>query len=139
MPATRSLPGELLGRLAYDTNKAVPYSEDALASWPAEIYSVSMSDASLTARDIAIEASDKEVTTFTTPATLMPTDDSGHNVRVDRSQLAVISYKLLLLPLWTAAYTYKGEMYRLLVNGQSGQVEGDVPGKGNPVSTLLGR
>ena len=34
---------------------------------------------------------------------------------------------LALLPVWISAYTWKGKTFRLLVNGQSGEVIGDVP------------
>ena len=37
------------------------------------------------------------------------------------------TYKHVLLPLYSTAYTYKGKHYRVLINGQSGRVEGDYP------------
>ncbi len=33
----------------------------------------------------------------------------------------------MLLPMYSTAYTYKGKHYRVLINGQSGRVEGDYP------------
>jgi hypothetical protein len=46
---------------------------------------------------------------------------------IDRTGLSVLSYKHLLLPVWTGLYTYKSESYRILINGQTGQVVGDTP------------
>ena len=37
------------------------------------------------------------------------------------------TYKHVLLPMYSTAYTYKGKQYRVLINGQSGRVEGDYP------------
>lgn len=37
------------------------------------------------------------------------------------------TYKHVLLPIYSTAYTYKGRHYRVLINGQSGRVEGDYP------------
>jgi hypothetical protein len=51
----------------------------------------------------------------------------------------MLSYKLLLLPVWTCGYTYRGELYRLVVNGQTGQVEGDVPRLGNAIGRLFSK
>jgi ribosomal protein S27E len=129
VPATSSLPAETLSKLSYDTREAVPYSEDVLAAWPAEVYSVSMSDASLQARERMVKHSNEQIE--------MDTGEAATSLRVNRAGLAVLSYKLLLLPVWTAGYTYRGETYRLLVNGQTGQVEGDTPRGGNPVANLF--
>jgi hypothetical protein len=34
---------------------------------------------------------------------------------------------LVLLPVWVAAYKWDGKVFRLLVNGQTGEVVGKVP------------
>ena len=36
-------------------------------------------------------------------------------------------FKHILLPIWMAAYRYKGKSYRFIVNGQSGRVQGERP------------
>ena len=133
VPAEHSLPGDLLGKLEYDVRKAVQYNEAALADWPAEIYSVSMADASLTARERAMKWANQQIAADTGRRL----DDAERPLRVDRTGLAVMSYKLLLLPVWVCGYTYQGETYRLLVNGQSGSVVGDVPRNFNPINRLF--
>ena len=37
------------------------------------------------------------------------------------------TYKHVMLPVYATAYTYKGKKYHVLINGQSGRVEGDYP------------
>lgn len=44
------------------------------------------------------------------------------NTRKDR-----ITFKHILLPLWIAAYKYKGKAFQFLVNGQSGKIVGKKP------------
>jgi predicted RNA-binding Zn-ribbon protein involved in translation (DUF1610 family) len=133
IPASASLPKEQLGKLTCDTKKAVPYREEMLANWPAEVYSVSMADASLAARERAMKQGDKEIEIQTGGGA----DPSL--LRVDRTGLSVLSYKLLLLPVWVVMYTYRGQAYRALVNGQNGAVEGDVPRKDNIMGKILGK
>jgi len=133
VPASKSLPQEQVEKLAYETKQATPYREELLASWPAEVYAVSMADASLVARERAMKQADKEIEILTGGTADIAT------LRVDRTGLAVMSYKLLLLPIWVVMYTYRGQAYRTLVNGQSGAVEGDVPRSDNLVGKILGK
>ena len=47
-----------------------------------------------------------------------------HSVDTDWSDE---TFKHILLPIWTAAYKYNGKSYRFLVNGQTGEVQGERP------------
>ena len=38
-----------------------------------------------------------------------------------------VTFKHVLLPVWLAAYKYRGKTYRFVVNGQSGKVQGERP------------
>lgn len=130
VPATTSVPEQTLEKLKYNTDEAVPYKEEMLANWTAEVYSVSMADASLKAREQAVKEADAQIA--------LETSGAAHNMMVDRTGLSVMSYKLLLLPMWTTGYTYRGQAYRLFVNGQSGQVVGEVPRSDSPIRKLFG-
>ena len=135
VPATKSLPEEMLSRLHYKTAEAEPYREEMLAKWPAEVYSISMSDASLRARDAAVSEGDKQIALNTG----LFDDTPSTSLTVDRSNLAVMSYKLLLVPVYTSTYTYRGESYHVLVNGQTGDVTGESPRSFNPMNRLFNR
>lgn len=37
------------------------------------------------------------------------------------------TFKLLLLPIWTGAYRYRGKPFRVLINGRTGDVRGEAP------------
>lgn len=52
--------------------------------------------------------------------------DTHRNLDVDTDFLDP-RFKLLLLPIWIAAYQYGGKSYRFLVNGQSGKATGTAP------------
>ena len=49
--------------------------------------------------------------------------------RVDHIETDVsdVTFKHILLPVWMAAYKYRGQTYRFVVNGQSGAVRGERP------------
>jgi DNA-directed RNA polymerase subunit RPC12/RpoP len=123
VPATYSIPTELLSRLQYDMQAMAPYSPDSLASWPAEIYSVSVADGSV----LALERAYKSPQTQALISTAVSTAGEIEDLQVESPRLSITSYKLLMLPVWVGAYTYEEESYNVVVNGQSGVVEGAEP------------
>lgn len=131
VPGTRSLPEELLSELEFNTKDLRPYKADLLASWPAEVYSISVADASLGAREMVRNAKQTQGLVSTSVAVAGQVQDWT----IDRSELTVLSYKLALLPVWVGSYDYEGRRYVVLANGQTGQVEGEIPR--NPVQNLL--
>ena len=52
--------------------------------------------------------------------------DTHRRLRVS-TQFSQAKFRHVLLPVWIAAYQYKGEVYRFLVNGQTGAVSGKAP------------
>ena len=46
--------------------------------------------------------------------------------------------RAVLLPIWIATFSYKGETLRLLVNGQTGLVGGEVPKDWTKIALLVG-
>ena len=43
------------------------------------------------------------------------------------TKVSDVTFKHILLPVWMAAYKYRGKTYRFVVNGQSGKVQGERP------------
>jgi hypothetical protein len=122
VPASRKLAAHL-GRLlpGYDLKSLRPYDPRYLADWPAEVYDIPLADASLDARSRAYERERALL-----PRRLgLPIQD----LRTSSARLTVSSYKLVLLPVWMADYTLDGREYLVLVNGQTGAVEGDLPAR----------
>ncbi|MFN8597651.1 MAG: hypothetical protein U0559_15895 [Anaerolineae bacterium] len=125
VPASHTLSKELLDDvLKFDTKGLAPYSIDLLADRAVEIYQVSMSDASLVARQRASQIGREYV---------LHHNLAGEQVKdfqMNSLGLIVESYKLALLPLWLTTYRYKHESFAVIVNGQTGQAAGQVPRSG---------
>jgi len=124
VPASHKLPAELILEEAerFLLSEVVPYNQAYLADWPAEVYQISVSDASLVARRIALDKARRFVN-IRVGATL------GHvkDLQFNTSGVVTESFKLILLPLWVARYRHEKTIYQVLVNGQTGKVRAQVP------------
>lgn len=119
VPGGAALPPELLTALRFDTGSPAPYSPDALAGWPAEIYRIPPADASLLARERVADEYRERVRAVQ--------GQQIDDLAIESIGLAIVSYKLLLVPVWVGGYRHDGRDYRLIVNGQSGAGVGDEP------------
>jgi hypothetical protein len=56
-------------------------------------------------------------------------DIGGDQQRITsmETKLSEVTFKHVLLPVWVAAYKYRGESFRFVVNGQTGRVQGERP------------
>jgi len=46
------------------------------------------------------------------------------------TEIGTLTFKHVLLPVWLAAYKYRGKTYRFVVNGRTGAVQGERPYSG---------
>ena len=53
------------------------------------------------------------------------------------TDLQMVDLDLFLLPVWIAKYSHKGQLHRLLVNGQTGEVVGKIPRSMAKVASLI--
>jgi len=119
--ASRGLHSALIDGVApYDTRGAlVPYSPAYLAGWTAERYAIGLKEAwqegQRRMRDKAQDACARQVP-----------GDTHRNLAV-RTELSNVTWKHVLLPVWTASYLYGGKRFHFLVNGESGAVHGNAP------------
>jgi DNA-directed RNA polymerase subunit RPC12/RpoP len=120
--ATRKF-GRLLEKAlgGFKLAEAVPYDPRFLSDWLAEVYEISMSDASLDARKKVYEKVRREV------EILLGTQGGVENFRPSSSKMSVESFKLVLVPAWVTSYVVDGKPYNILVNGQTGAVVGETP------------
>lgn len=122
VPASHSLPNAILSQLAdFDTSALLPYSADLLADWAAEIYQIPVADASLVARQRALEDARRYITRR------ILGDEYVRDLQISHPGSVIESYKLVLLPVWVSGYRYQGRDYLAAVNGQTGRVAGEVP------------
>jgi ribosomal protein S27AE len=124
VPASHKLPAELLMDVAkgFALSEVVPYDEAYLADWPAGVYEISVSDASLVARREMLENTRCSIRTHVNAAL-----DYVKDLRLNTSGVIVESFKLLLLPIWVARYRNEGQVYHVVVNGQTGKVVAQEP------------
>jgi hypothetical protein len=120
--ASRSVPQEWADTLFnFDTKGLVPYSENFIAGYTVAIYQIPLEDASLIARQRALQNARSEE---------QQNSLGGKTYRdftMNSAGMTVDSFKLVLLPLWLAGYRYRDQKFPLAVNGQSGAVAGQVP------------
>jgi len=121
IPASRKIARHISRLLAsFELSHTQPYDPRYLANWAAEVYDVPMAEASLDARSQA----------YAQLKHRLPGDISSlFNLRTSSASLAIESFKLVLVPVWIAEFPVKGKMVLVLINGQNGVVQGDVPAR----------
>lgn len=117
---SKSLPPKVTDGLApWDLSEMEPYREEYLAGFRAEGYTISLEDG----YDQASAYMDR-----------MIARDVKHDIGGDRqkitnvdTKIGTLTFKHILLPVWLAAYKYRGKTYRFVVNGRTGAVQGERP------------
>ena len=118
--ASQSLPARLGNELTpWDLGALVPYSPDFLAGFQAEGYTVGLEAGHQQAR-----ARMETVIQGDVRRDIGGDEQRIHDIDTDWSDE---TFKHVLLPVWMAAYKYNGKSYRFLVNGQTGEVQGERP------------
>jgi predicted RNA-binding Zn-ribbon protein involved in translation (DUF1610 family) len=130
VPAGRKLAERLVGELdEFDLGRLVNYDPRYLADWPAETYSVPLADASLVARRQVLAQVRRRIE--------LDIVEDYSDLKISPANLMVDSFKLVLLPFWFIHYLLEGKRYEVIVNGQTGEVQGERPARG--ISGWLGR
>ncbi len=118
--ASTSLPKAYTDALEpWDLAALEPYAPEYLAGFRAEAYGVSLEDGFVEARAQMDRIILRDV----------KFDIGGDRQRVHNvdTQLSDLTFKHILLPVWLAAYKYRGKTYRFVVNGRTGRVQGERP------------
>jgi predicted RNA-binding Zn-ribbon protein involved in translation (DUF1610 family) len=118
--ASTSLPKRFTDALEpWDLSALEPYTPEYLAGFRAEGYCVDLDDGFSQARD-KMDATIARDVRF---------DIGGDRQRIHDIDTAVsdVTFKHILLPVWLAAYKYRGETYRFVVNARTGRVQGERP------------
>ena len=103
----------------WDLTALEPYQPQYLAGFRSEAYTVDLQNAYGEARVIM----DRQILRD------IRFDIGGDRQRVDDvdTKIANVTFKHILVPVWLAAYKYRGRSFRFVVNGQTGQVYGERP------------
>ena len=118
--ASTSLPKRFTDALQpWDLSYLETYMPEFLAGFRAEGYTVELKNGFSEARQHMDRVIERDVRF----------DIGGDRQRVHSidTKLSDVTFKHVLLPVWLAAYKYRGETYRFVVNGQTGRVQGERP------------
>ncbi len=118
--ASTSLPARLGNELTpWDLTALQPYAPEYLAGFQAEGYTVPLADGDEQAKARMAAVIEQ---------------DARRDIGGDEQRIRTIdtdwsdqTFKHILLPVWMAAYKYNGKSYRFVVNGQTGEVQGERP------------
>ena len=117
---SKSLPKPYTDALApWDLSELEPYDPQYLAGLRAEGYTIALDDGFSEAQHVMDRMILRDV----------KFDIGGDKQRVDHvdTDISDVTFKHILLPVWMAAYKYRGQTYRFVVNGQTGAVRGERP------------
>ena len=117
---SRSLPKRFTDALApWDLSALSAYEPRYLAGFRAEGYGIPVEEAYGEAKEIMNAVIQDDVRA----------DIGGDQQRIGQldTQVGRLTFKHVLLPVWMAAYKYRGRPFRFVVNGRTGSVEGERP------------
>jgi len=118
--ASRGLPKKYTDALEpWDLSRLEPYRPEFLAGFRAEGYTVDLENGFQEAHAYMNRVILRDV----------KFDIGGDRQRVSSmdTKMSDVTFKHILLPVWLAAYKYRGRTYRFVVNGQNGRVQGERP------------
>ena len=118
--ASKSLPKKYTDGLEpWDLSALEPYKPEYLAGFRAEGYQVELAVGYTEARAYMDRMIRRDV-----KYDIGGDDQRVRNVDTDIND---VTFKHILLPVWLAAYQYRGQTYRFVVNGRTGRVQGERP------------
>jgi len=118
--ASKSLPEKYLYRLEpWDLQSLTPYDPKYLAGFTAESYGIEVTTGFEKAKDIMQDEIDNSIRK----------DIAGDHQQIDskNTDYQNITFKHILLPIWLSAYRYNNKVYRFMVNGRTGEIQGERP------------
>ncbi|MGF1562792.1 MAG: primosomal protein N' (replication factor Y) - superfamily II helicase [Geminicoccaceae bacterium] len=118
--ASDSLPRTYTERLEpWDLHDLRPYQPEYLSGFRAETYQVDLAQGFERAQTIMANVIRNDIRL----------DIGGDAQRIHRASTkhSHVTFKHVLLPIWLAAYRYRGKPYRFVINGRTGQVQGERP------------
>jgi LSD1 subclass zinc finger protein len=118
--ASKSLPQKHLYNLEpWDLKALTPYDPKYIAGFKAESYGIDVQEGFEKAKDIMQDEIDSSIRS----------DIGGDRQQIESKDTDYqdITFKHILLPIWLSAYRYNNKVYRFMINGQTGEVQGERP------------
>lgn len=118
--ASKTLPREYVEKLEpWGTENLVPFNEKYLSGFRTESYQVDLregfEDAKIKMDNLIRQAVNRDI--------------GGDHQRIQFLNTIYnnITFKHILMPIWISAYSYKNKIFRFLINGRTGEVQGERP------------
>ncbi|MCP5108511.1 MAG: hypothetical protein GY950_34315 [bacterium] len=118
--ASQSLPVKYTQKLEpWHLKDLVPYNDKYLSGFRSESYQVDL----VKGLEVAKERMVPEI------RTTVYRDIGGDEQRIYtmNTSYSDVTFKHILLPIWISSYKYKQKPYRFVINGQTGEVQGERP------------
>lgn len=120
IPATRSLPENYINNLEpWDLHELKSYEPAFLSGHKAQTYQIAL---------------DEGFELFKTRAYTVIHEDARRDIGGDeqrvhdiQTQYSAVTFKHLLLPIYAGAYRFGGKVFQIVVNGRTGEVQGERP------------
>ncbi len=118
--ASHTLPHEMTSDLTPWLSEAlVPYQDEYVAGFRSEAYQLDL--------EAGFREASQEMAQVIRQDVRRDIGGDGQRIHDVQTRYANISFKHVLLPVWVAAYRYRGKPYQFVVNGQTGEVQGERP------------
>jgi hypothetical protein len=129
IPASRKLSAVFVKLIpTFELRGVRPYDPRYLANWPAEVYNISMAEASLDARAQTWSRYKEDLPNLLPDIKVISTSSA---------KMTVESFRLNLLPVWVTEIPFGGREHLVLINGQNGTVASDLPEKSDKPGSLM--
>ena len=120
VPATKSLPAGYLNALEpWDLAQLKPYEPAYLSGFKAQRYQVELAEGFEQAKAVAAGVIQSDVRSDIGGDEQMISDIKTH--------YSAVTFKHLLLPVYAGAYRLNQKVFQVVVNGRTGEVQGDRP------------
>ncbi|MCX7862368.1 MAG: zinc ribbon domain-containing protein [Bacteroidales bacterium] len=118
--ASKSLPQKYTDRLEpWDLSELVPFDEKFLSGFRTETYQIDVKE--------GFEIGKEKMNVAIRQAIRQDIGGDHQQILNMKVHYDDITFKHILLPIWISAYRYKNKIYRFMVNGQTGEVQGERP------------
>lgn len=118
--ASRTLPYDLTSDLTPWLQEAlVAYQEEYLSGFRSEAYQIDLAE--------GFELAVQQMAPVIRADAMRDIGGDAQRIHDIDTRYGDVSFKHILLPVWIAAYRYRNKAYQFVVNGQTGEVQGQRP------------
>lgn len=120
LPATRSLPEKFMKKLdSWDLENLVPFDKSYLSGFITEKYQIGLEEGFGIVKKRCTDRIER------TAENNIGGDDQ--RLRSVKTIYASVTFKHLLVPVYVSVYKYNGKSYQFVINGRTGEVQGEHP------------